>query len=166
MSALLAKPSVPMVPALWGTMAYSLPQGRPWLLPRHWLHLTQGQSKYRPWSLVQLDLLYRESQWVVSMKEKVVAWEGLLVISRQIRERQCKYVEGGEVKWRDQGLEWCSWGLPPTQTLLFLWASFITAPTNERNIGSPSFPWVCMNTAYSWYALYLLINGLFFVITN
>lgn len=114
MSALLAKPSVPTVPALWGTMAYSLPQGRPWLLPRHWLHLTQGRSKYRPWSLVQLDFLYRESQWVVSMKEKVVAWKGLLVISRQMRERQCKYVEGGEVKWRDQGLEWCSWGLPPT----------------------------------------------------
>ena len=37
------------------------------------------------------------------------------------------------VKWRDQGLKWCSWGLPPTQTLLFLWASFITAPIHWEN---------------------------------
>lgn len=159
MSALLAKPSVLTVPALWGTMAYSLPQGRPWLLPRHWLHLTQGQSKYRPWSPVQLDLLCRESQPVVSMKEKVVAWTGLPVISRQIRERLCKYTEGGEVKWRDQRLEWCFWGLPPTQTLLFLVGQFYHSPHPLREL------LVQLHFhEYAWSNL--LINELLFLITN
>ena len=130
------------------------------------LHLTQRQSKYRPWSLIQLDLLCRESQWVVSMKEKVVAWKGLLVIGRQMRERQCKYAEGGESSEETKG-----WNDVPEVCLQLRPCSscgpaLLRPPSTERTVGSPSFLWVCMNIAYSWYALHLLISGLFFLITN